>query len=186
MPRLFIAIDLPEVVRQELCRLNVPIPYSRWVPVDQLHLTLAFLGDVGDERVAGLARALGQVSAAPFELHFDRLGCFPSRSRPRVLWVGLKPEPLLLTLADRLRDLLRDCGIPQEDRPFSPHITLARLKLPAARECASFLDQPLELNRLSVPVQEFILFESRLTAAGAIHTPLKRFPLSGGSGGLPA
>jgi RNA 2',3'-cyclic 3'-phosphodiesterase len=186
MPRLFIAIDLPEVVRQELCRLNVPIPGSRWVPADQLHLTLAFLGDVGEERVAGLARALGQVSAAPFRLRFDRLGCFPSRARPRVLWVGLKPEPLLISLADRLRELLRASDIPQEERPFSPHITLARLKLPAARECASFLDRPLALERTSVPVVEFILFESRLTAAGAIHTPLKRFPLSGGSCGPPA
>jgi 2'-5' RNA ligase len=186
MPRLFIAIDLPAVVRQELCRLNVPIAGCRWVPADQLHLTLAFLGDVGEERVAGLARALGQVSAAPFLLHFDRLGCFPTCARPRVLWVGLKPEPLLLSLADRLRELLRAGGIPQEERPFSPHITLARLKLPATRQCRSFLERPLALERTPIPVVEFILFESRLTAAGAIHTPLKRFPLSGGSGGPPA
>ena len=186
MPRLFIAIDLPEVVRQELCRLNVPIPGSRWVPADQLHLTLAFLGDVGDERVAGLTRALGQVSAAPFRLRFDRLGCFPSCARPRVLWVGLKPEPLLISLADRLREILRAGDITQEERPFSPHITLARLKLPAARECRSFLNQSPALECPAVPVVEFILFESRLTAAGAIHTPLKRFPLSGGSCGPPA
>lgn len=179
LPRLFIAIDLPEEVREELCRLRTPIPGARWVPANQLHLTLAFLGDVEPERVIELTERVAGLTAPPFQLRFDRTGCFPSRMRPRVLWVGLKPEPLLISLADRLRELLRACAIPQEERPFAPHITLARLKLPAPRESAPFLDRPLQLQRPSVTVREFILFESSLTPAGAIHTPLKHFPLSG-------
>lgn len=178
MPRLFIAIDLPEDVREELCRLRTPIPGGRWVPQSQLHLTLAFLGDVEAGRVTELIGRLSGLKSAPFVLRFDRLGCFPSRARPRVLWVGVRPEPLLGTLAERLREILDECAIPQEERPFSPHITLARLKLPAPRESASFLDRPLRLQRPTISVEEFILFESSLTPAGAIHTPLQRFPLS--------
>jgi 2'-5' RNA ligase len=181
MPRLFIAIDLPEEIREELCCLRTPIPGGRWVPESQIHLTLAFLGDVETSRVAELTGRISALTAPPFRLCLDRLGCFPSRSRPRVLWVGVRPEPLLTSLADRLREILRECTIPQEDRPFSPHITLARLKLPAPRENAIFLDRPFRLEKQTISVEEFILFESRLTAAGAIHTPLKRFRLSGGS-----
>lgn len=181
MPRLFIAIDLAEEVRDELCRLRTQIPGARWVPAPQIHLTLAFLGDVETERVAELTERLSGLTASPFQLCFDRLGCFPSRSRPRVLWVGVRPEPLLISLAERLREILRECNIPQEDRPFSPHITLARLKFPATRESASFLDRPLRMESPTASVEEFILFESRLTAAGAVHTPLKRFRFSGGS-----
>jgi 2'-5' RNA ligase len=181
MPRLFIAIELPEEVREELCRLRIQIPGARWVPESQIHLTLAFLGDVETERVAGLTERLSGLAAPPFQLCFDRLGCFPGRSRPRVLWVGVRPDPLLTSLADRLREILREWDIPQDERPFSPHITLARLKLPASRESAAFLDRPFRLESPTVSAEEFILFESRLTPAGAIHTPLKRFRLSGGS-----
>ncbi|HEX9078784.1 MAG TPA: RNA 2',3'-cyclic phosphodiesterase, partial [Desulfuromonadaceae bacterium] len=101
----------------------------------------------------------------------------PDRRRPRVLWVGLEPEPLLSSLASLVRTAVQACAIPQEERPFSPHITLARLKFPVAREVAAFLDQPRRLDVPPVSVREFILFQSTLTPKGALHTAIGSFPL---------
>jgi 2'-5' RNA ligase len=153
------------------------IPGARWVPLEQIHLTLAFLGEVDDDTLKLLTMALSEIQAPGFGLRFDGTGCFPDRRRPRVLWVGLEPEPLLSNLASLVRRAVLACGIPQEERPFSAHITLARLRFPASREAASFLDRPGSIEIPPVSVREFILFQSRLTPKGALHTPLKRFPL---------
>ncbi len=178
--RLFIAIELPDEVKKLLSRMRSDVPGARWVPVEQLHLTLSFLGEVDDVTVKQLTGELAAIHAPGFDLRFSGTGCFPGRSRPRVLWVGLDPEPLLSNLASLVRKALLTCGIPQEERPFSAHITLARLKFPASREVAAFLDQPQRQELPTVAVREFILFQSRLTPQGAIHTPLKSFPLASG------
>jgi 2'-5' RNA ligase len=180
MPRLFIAIDLPEQVKTLLGRLRVDIPGARWVPAEQLHLTLAFLGDQDAETAARLKTELAVIQAPGFTLRFSQPGCFPRSSHPRVLWIGLEPEPRLTRLAALLREALLSSGIPLEDRPFTPHITLARLKLPAAREVAAFLDQRHHQEIPAVEVGKYVLFESRLTPKGAVHTVLEIFPLSSG------
>ncbi len=94
------------------------------------------------------------------------------------LWVGLALQPLLAQLAAQVQAALLLCALPVEERPFSPHLTLARLKFPAAREVGAFLAQPLP-TLPAIAVQEFILFESRLTPHGAEHLPLHRFLLPG-------
>jgi 2'-5' RNA ligase len=176
--RLFIAIELPDEVKALLGRLRVgDIPGARWVPVEQIHLTLAFLGEVDDDTLKLLLMALADIQAPDFDLRFSGTGCFPDRRRPRVLWVGLEPEPLLSSLASLVHDAVLACGIPQEERSFSAHITLARLRFPASREAAYFLDQPKQIEIPPVSVRDFILFQSLLTPKGAIHTPVKRFSL---------
>lgn len=180
MARLFIAIELPDQVKQALIKLQTPVPGAKWVPLDQLHLTLAFLGEVDETTGGHLFPALSSVGVPPFTLHFSGVGCFPDRRRPRVLWVGLEKNPLLDSLAAQVRSAVLECGIPQEERPFSPHITLARLRQPAGHEVVHFLDQPLTHELPKVAVGEFILFQSRLTAAGALHTPLNAFALGPG------
>jgi 2'-5' RNA ligase len=94
------------------------------------------------------------------------------------LWIGLEPEPRLKHLAARVREAVLACGIPQEERPFSPHITLARLKLPVDREINAFFDQHQQLKFTPIPVREFILFQSRLTPQGAVHTHFRSFQLA--------
>lgn len=180
MARLFIAIELPDPVKRDLVRLRKEIPGARWVAPDQLHLTLAFLGELEDTTGEQLQRALSGIAEPAFSLDFSGVGCFPDRRRPRVLWVGLKHSPHLESLAAKVRSAALECGVPQEERPFSPHITLARLRQPAIRETALFLDQPLNHGFPKVAVREFILFQSQLTAAGALHTPLKAFSLAAG------
>jgi len=95
-----------------------------------------------------------------------------------VLWAGLEPEPLLNGLAAAVREAVLACDIPLEERPFSPHITLARLRFPAPREVATFLDHPLKQISPHADIHEFTLFQSRLTFQGAVHTPVKAFALS--------
>ena len=124
-----------------------------------------------------LAAELARIHLPPFTLSLTGPGCFPQRQRPRVLWVGLAPEAHLTQLAVAVQGAILACGLPVEERPFSAHITLARLRFPAAREVGAFLDQPLSEPFPALAVQEFILFQSRLTPHGAEHLPLTRFPL---------
>lgn len=176
--RLFIAIELPADVKRELGGLKVDIPGVRWVPVDKIHLTLAFLGEVDGAAMERLTGELARVQVTEFQLCFSGTGCFPDRRRPRVLWIGLEPHPRLHQLAERVRDAVLACGVPQEERPFSPHITMARLKLSPPRECDAFLDQHKKLKLPALYVREFTLYQSSLTPQGAVHTPIRNFPLA--------
>lgn len=176
MPRLFIAIDVPREIKEQLCRLRVDIPGTRWVPMEQLHLTLAFLGEVDCERTARLMEGLGAVRGQGFELGLGPTGCFSGRKRPRVLWVGIKPEPLLMALVERVRAECRGCLILLEERLFIPHITLARIKEPGGGY-DYFLDYQSNFHPQMFSVREFILFESRLSARGAQHITLGSYPL---------
>lgn len=176
--RLFIAIELPDHCKRGLGELRAAIPGVRWVPAEQIHLTLAFLGEVDEETSGRLAAALARIQAPPFTLSCTGTGCFPNRHRPRVLWVGVNPDPGLTGLAAMIHDAVLACGIAQEERPFSPHLTLARLKLPCAREVGAFLDLHPGVDLPPFPVTEFILFQSRLTRQGAEHIPVRSFPLT--------
>jgi len=178
MPRLFLAIELPDETKEQLRRLRIDIPGARWVPANQLHLTLAFLGDVDVESMKRLVEKLAGLHCPAFSLCLGEFGCFPNRKRPKVAWIGVRPEPLLMSLADRVREVVLSCEIPQEERPFSPHITLARIKQAVGHDCDAFIAQTLEREPALIPVQEFILFESRLSSSGALHIPLKSFELS--------
>jgi 2'-5' RNA ligase len=176
--RLFIAIEIPDDLKKTIGNLRVDIPGARWVPASQIHLTLAFLGEVEESAVDLLSGELARIQSPPFTLCFSGTGCFPERRRPRVLWIGLEPEPRLQALAAKVRATVIACGIPQEERAFSPHITLARLKLPNSRDVAAFLGQERTNGFPSIPVREFTLFQSKLTQQGAVHIPLRNFQLT--------
>lgn len=176
--RLFIAIDIPDELKKMISGLRADIPGASWVQAEQIHLTLAFLGEVEEDVVESLNSELARIRFAEFELCFDGTGCFPSRHRPRVLWIGLEPQPHLNDLAAKIRAAVLTCGIPQEARPFSPHVTLARLKPVPSRELDVILDHPQKQKSHSFRVREFILFQSRLTPQGATHIPLRSFPLT--------
>ncbi len=180
--RLFIAIEIPDDLKKMIGGLRVDIPGARWVPAEQIHLTLAFLGEVEETAVEPLNMELARIHLPEFKLCFSGTGCFPDRRRPRVLWIGVEPHPLLTRLAATVHEVVLACGIPQEERPFSPHITLARLKFPAPGKYDAFFDRP-EIQKLPpFPVREFILFQSRLTQQGAVHSRIRSFPLTAASG----
>lgn len=149
-----------------------------WVPKENLHLTLAFLGRVDDQRIGEISSAIaGLVQGhVDFSVRLGGLGAFPSTRRARVIWAGLDdPAQGISGLADSVGEAMERLGFPREKRAFSPHVTVARLKTPRRVE----LDEALE--PISFPVERISLFESRLGRPHAVYTELTTFPFRRGS-----
>jgi len=135
MIRVFIAIIPPMTLQQTMAEVRQVFQRLslswRWVALDRIHLTLRFLGNVPDASIPSLLQAMEQASQGQtaFPLRAQALGCFPHPARPRVLWVGLDdPLQVLSRLNERLTAVLTPLGFPSEDRPFHPHLTLARIQ----------------------------------------------------------
>lgn len=176
--RLFVAIDPPETVRNRLQQVQ-RAGGVRWVPVEQLHLTLLFLGNVPADRLEPLSRELAAIREREFTLTLGELGCFPAMRAPRVLWIGLERQPLLDSLAAAVRQTADVCDLPLEEKPFTPHITLGRVKEPAHFQLRPWL-QHAAPQHLSFHVREFALIRSLMTPQGAVHRQLQAFPLTSG------
>jgi 2'-5' RNA ligase len=177
--RLFVALDLPEIVKDELHTLRTEMPTARWVNRQQMHLTLFFLGET--ERIPDVKDALASIEAPPFVLTLAGVGRFPKRSKqaPRVLWVGIDNEPALAQLHQKITTALAEIGFEPEDRPFSPHMTLARLKtrepLP---EVDAFLNSHSTFRVAAIPIHEFVLFSSLLSPQGSRYEREASFALT--------
>lgn len=187
--RLFVAIELPEEIRVELGRCQARLAQRltasvRWVKPEGIHLTLKFLGNVQQHRVNGIEAALSQAAkgSAPLALALQSLGAFPNQRSPRVIWVGLEGDlDALLALQEAVDRGLEAMGFRREARPFSPHLTLGRL-----REGETALERRLwgEALALEAPpaavafrAQDVSLMRSILTPQGAIYSRLGLFPL---------
>lgn len=170
MPRLFVAIELPATIIENITGLQTEIPSARWVKPQQMHLTLRFIGsDVLIDEVEPIKEVLSQINAQPFPLEIGGVGRFPpgTKKAPRVLWVGVRQQPALNALHGEIESALAAVGFPPEDRDFHPHITLARLKLRRPTpEATAFLDQHAGFVAGSFSVGRFILFNSTLTPQG--------------------
>ncbi len=179
MNRLFIAISPPDDLRRDIAELARTVPGGRPVPMEQLHLTLKFLGDVEGGRQLDIEEALGLVSRPPFALSLCGVGVFPPRGMPRVVWAGIDPVEELTALRRNIEKVLMDVGIPREKQKFAPHLTLARLNAPSLGRLQSFLAGNSLLRSPSFAVDEFTLYASRLTPRGAIHSEVAVYPLAG-------
>jgi 2'-5' RNA ligase len=183
--RLFVAIEIPEHVRSALGELMKSLRDTcrdaRWVRIAGLHVTLKFIGESPPERVAKLKSALATIAPrAPIAMNFSGLGFFPNARRPRVLWAGVEAGPDLAALANAVENALSPAGISQEDRKFTPHLTLARFKESAgvdALQVAIEKAGPLDFG--SATATEFHLYQSVLKPGGAEYTRLATFLLSG-------
>lgn len=171
MARLFIAIDLPSSVRTQVANVCFGVPGVRWVTEDQIHLTLRFVGEVGDPTYHDLREMLTTVDVAPFTLTLEGAGFFPPRKNPRVLWVGVEANPSLLSLASEIESVVQSAGLPAEQRKFHPHITVARLKPRAftPERIIPWLQANALFRVADIPVTEFHLYSSLLKPQGAVH-----------------
>ncbi|CAG0971246.1 RNA 2',3'-cyclic phosphodiesterase [Geobacter sp.] len=177
--RLFVAIDLPDDIRQSVADTCRGLPGVRWLPPDQLHLTLRFIGEADDAVDAAIRSGLAIITSPAFPLSLQGVGCFPSPRRPRVLWVGLNGGEPLMQLQREVETAVVTAGIPPEERPFSPHITLARLKDHREGDVAPFLARNASFQCEPFTVDAFHLYSSILTAKGAIHRREASYPLAG-------
>jgi 2'-5' RNA ligase len=178
MPRLFIAVDLPEKILENLASMAFGIPGAKWVAPDQLHLTVRFIGEVDGALFRDIRDILNEVSAGSFCLQLKGVGSFPPRGAPRVLWVGLeKSEPLQL-LRKKIDSALIRAGVAPEGRKFSPHITLARLKNSPVQKIANFLSGNGLFSQEPFQVEDFKLYSSVLSPKGAYHKVERIYPLA--------
>lgn len=189
--RLFVALDLPETVRQKFGELIATIekecPDARWVRAEGIHVTLKFIGHIEDKNLDSICAALAPIrSEAPVEIVFRGLGFFPNERRPRVMFCGVEASPNLAGLAGDIDRGLEPLGIPRESRQFVPHLTLARLEPgkipPGEAQKLVRAAQTLEGKSLgSARETDFFLFESILKHTGAEYKKLQAFPFVKGS-----
>ncbi len=179
MIRAFLALELDDMTRSALAVQQFLLPLPRQEPVENLHLTLVFLGEVREPLLEDLHLALQAVRAAPFALSFAGLGLFGG-TRPRVVHAAVAPNPALLALQKKIASLAGRSGIAPDARRFVPHVTLGRFPPPPPEEA-------LRLERAvaaqggfragPMPVREVTLFESIRHRDGARYEVLARYPL---------
>lgn len=168
--RLFVALDLPDAVKRALEPLASGLGDVRWVPPGQQHLTIRFIGEVDERHLDEIAEALSLVPGAPFELRLKGIGHFPPRGAMKVLWVGIERNPELAQLKKRIDRVLRQTGLPPDERRFQPHVTLGRVRRPPSPDrVATWLMRHSLFASEPFPVSGFQLYSSYLKPDGAIH-----------------
>ena len=183
--RLFIAIEIGEGEKKSLeriqSRLRHKLPAVRWVKPSAIHLTLMFLGDTDEREVPRIRDAIAAAAAESeaFSFTMRGVGAFPNERSPRVIWIGVdEPTGLLSKYAAKLGALLSAEGFPAEDRPFSPHITIGRVRERGpdyGPVLSRFSDEAAGVTH----AREVCLIRSELTPSGPVHTILHRMPLKG-------
>lgn len=177
--RLFLALALPDSVRSLLAGMMDSTGGLRWTPVDQLHITLRFLGDVPADKVDPLVQQLAAVAVQSFILPVEGVGAFPPKAKPQVLWVGVGAgHPRLHQIRQRVDDTVLAAGIDLDVRAFHPHITMARCSDVTGTAARRWLRGHADFTGPSFAIDAFRLYESRLSSAGAVHTLVATFPLA--------
>jgi 2'-5' RNA ligase len=185
--RLFVAIDLDDAARRAMAEEQRRIGDAmgvdrsvRWVLPERMHLTLAFLASVSDQKLPALTDVLAApLDAAPFLMALGGLGVFPSRGAPRTLWVGLRAGSAgAVDVQREVAERIGRTGLRLEARAFHPHLTLARWRTSRTsdRDRAFAGARDAELAR--VTVDHLTLYQSRLSSAGPAYTPLLRVSLA--------
>jgi 2'-5' RNA ligase len=182
--RSFIAIELPEEAKKGLARLRKELErdehkFVKWVDPGGIHLTLKFLGNIPSKRVTEITEAMGKAvqGISPFRLEISGLGAFPSLKQARVLWVGIGGElDQLSTLQQNIDSVLAALGFAREERPFVPHLTLARIREgaspPERRSFGELVGSSVFEDKYPVEVEAIKLMRSQLTPTGAHYTCL--------------
>jgi len=169
--RVFVAIDLPDSLQRVLVDLDPHIRGVRWSQGSQMHLTLGFFGKVADDVDLRLREKLGAIEFKAFFLPMVGLGKFPARGRSNVVWIGVGAgHPHLFQLYKRVQEASFQSGLEPEERPFHPHVTLARCRDVPEGALRKFLKSNADLDLGMFRVEAFHLYSSELTPAGPIHT----------------
>ena len=180
--RAFIAVDLPESIREALRRKQTSFrsvcPDARWTRPEGIHLTLKFLGEISGAKIREVSSSLknlGQFES--FSVGIKGFGFFPSSHRPSVFWAGVEAPAMLGQLAAQVEEAMERIHFAREGRPFRPHLTLARFKAPQPQPALqALLGQQSEQELGNFEVSEFFLFESKLSPHGAEYRKVERFP----------
>jgi 2'-5' RNA ligase len=175
--RAFLAVPLAPHVLSSLSRLQAQLSRKindiRWSHPQNLHLTLHFFGNIDQETLEKIKVSVLSVKRChqPFKVDIRGLGAFPSLRRPKVIWLGLQPQAQLKQLHQDIQQSLRLAGLTPDSRPYSPHLTIGRVR----RAAADLTEQGVTLSDTTIDyllIDRVVLFESRLQPQGAEHIPL--------------
>jgi RNA 2',3'-cyclic 3'-phosphodiesterase len=176
--RLFVALTLPDAVRDTLALLVQRLRGVAWTRPENLHVTMRFLGEVPVDRFDSIVERLAGIEVEPFVLPVEGVGTFPPKRPPRVLWVGVgQGHPRLHQLRQRVDDALLATGLPLDVRTFHPHVTMARCTEDAAAAVGRWLQTHRGFAAPPFRVSSFDLYESTLQRGGPVYTLKHRFPL---------
>jgi 2'-5' RNA ligase len=175
MLRLFVGIDFPPELKLRLSLLRSGLPGAKWVDPGNFHLTLRFIGEIGEDTAADVDDALSRLRAHRFTLQIAGTGVFGDK--PRSLWAGVERSPELVRLRDKVEQSLIRIGLPPEPRKFAPHVTLARLRDPPLDQLRGFLSGHSQFRAEPLPVEGFSLIASFPTKAGSIYEDQANYPL---------
>ena len=177
MKRIFIGLQFPRTICDELKNLKGGVIGANWVASKNYHLTLRFLGECDSDLVDDVYLALSQIHTCSFPLQLQGVNHFKKKGVIKSLWVGIVKNPSLIALKTEIDSILQNINIKKEKRAFYPHVTLAKLNSPRLNE-VTFFEQ---MNNLyfskKIPTNYVIIFESYSLKGGSIYQPLIKIPL---------
>jgi RNA 2',3'-cyclic 3'-phosphodiesterase len=179
----FYAVPLPGETKEQMegwtAEIESALPFQRWVHPEDVHITLAFLGGTDEERLKRSIERIHQVTneVAPFSLETKKLGVFGNPATPRILWADVSPSPSLSALRDNVYTSCRQEGYELDNRPFNPHITIARKWKGEEKFSANMLEPYLLSEPLKFQVKEFVLYMTHLDRTPKYEV-IEKFTLS--------
>lgn len=177
MLRLFVGIGFPPELKLRLSLLCSGVPGAKWVDAGNFHLTLRFIGEIGEDLATDIDDALSRLRARRFTLEIAGTGVFGTGDKPRSLWAGVERSAELVGLRDKIEQALIRVGLPPEPRKFAPHVTLARLRNPPLDKLHDFLAAHAQFRAEPLAVNGFSLIASFQTKAGSVYEDQADYPL---------
>ncbi|MEM7122145.1 MAG: RNA 2',3'-cyclic phosphodiesterase [Pseudomonadota bacterium] len=174
---LFIGIDLPSGVSERLAGLGGGVPGARWVPAENMHVTLRYIGDVDGTMADDIATGLAQIGGTPFEIAVEGVDRFGGKNDTRVIYAGVVPREPLKHLRDKIETMLQRLGMQADERRYTPHVTLARLKRAPQDRVGRFLEHHGMLMTERFEVRQFHLYASMRGHDGAVYRIEHSYPL---------
>lgn len=175
MRRLFVGLEIPETLRNALYDVRGGVEGAHWQRDDQLHLTLAFIGDASRRTMHEIEGELSRIDVTPFELQLRGVGLFGKPKQPKTLWAGVADKAPLVHLHEKICHAMECVGVEVERRKYKPHVTLARFRRRQEARIGDWLTDNELLVTPSVTVDHFTLFSSQLTHEGSFYTVESRF-----------
>ena len=177
MPRLFIALEIPQSAALSLSLLRGGLPGARWIDRENFHITLRFIGDIDHRTADEVVEALDRVSRPEFTLTLAGTGFFGSK-KPHSIWAGVQPSSQLATLQADIERACQRIGLPPEPRKFTPHVTLARLKNARVDDVVHYLTGRGDFSAMPFTVGRFLLMSSRDSTGGGPYVVEEEYPLT--------
>ena len=178
--RLFVGLSIPRSVAEGIFLIQAGVPGARWQTREQLHLTLRFIGEVDGRDGNAIDEMLSAISAPTFTLELRGVGEFGGKN-PHAIWAGVRDAAPLKHLNRKIENAIQRIGLPADERKFTPHVTLARLRGSPRERVIDYLADHALYASSAFDVNEFILYSSTLTPNGSLYVPERVYPLKQGA-----